>query len=69
MMHIVLQVRVIRGGREFSVSTYDLLVGDLLVVETGDIIPADGVLVEGENLRWAWGDTAGARRMLQWCSG
>ncbi len=42
---------MIRGGEERSVSTHSLLVGDVLVVETGDILPADGVLVAGEDLK------------------
>lgn len=45
------QVRVVRGGKERSISTYDLLVGDVLLVDTGDILPADGLLFESSNLR------------------
>ena len=40
-------MRVIRGEREVSVSTFDLLVGDVLMVEAGDILPADGLLLPG----------------------
>jgi magnesium-transporting ATPase (P-type) len=29
------------------VSTFDLLVGDVLMVEAGDILPADGLLLPG----------------------
>ncbi len=46
------QVRVIRNGREAGISTYDLLVGDVLVLATGDILPADGLLLKGSDLRW-----------------
>ena len=42
-----------RGGMERTMSTYDLLVGDVLVVDTGDILPADGLLFESSNLRCA----------------
>lgn len=45
------QVRVVRGGKQRSISTYDLLVGDVLVVDTGDILPADCLLFESSNLR------------------
>lgn len=45
------QVRVVRGGKERSISTYDLLVGDVLLIDTGDILPADGLLFESSNLR------------------
>jgi magnesium-transporting ATPase (P-type) len=39
-------VKVIRGGRELEISIYDLLVGDLVKLDTGDGIPADGLLVQ-----------------------
>jgi P-type Ca2+ transporter type 2C len=32
-------------------SVYDLLVGDLLLLEAGDIIPVDAILVEGHDLK------------------
>ena len=46
-----MQVRVIRCGIESSMSTYELLVGDVLVLATGDILPADGLLLQGSDLR------------------
>ena len=46
-----MQVRVVRDGTEARVSTYDLVVGDVVLVETGDIIPADGVLFEGADIK------------------
>ncbi len=45
------QVRVIRNGQEVGISTYDLLVGDVLLVATGDILAADGLLFQGNELR------------------
>jgi len=45
------QVRVIRSGREEGISIFDLVVGDLLIVEGGDIVPADVVLVGGGCLK------------------
>ena len=49
--HWLRQVRVIRNGQEVGLSTYDLLVGDVLVVATGDILPADGLLFQGNDIR------------------
>ena len=43
-------VKVFRSGEQKEISTYDLVVGDVMVVETGDILPADGVFVSGEGL-------------------
>lgn len=45
------QVRAIRGGREQAVPVRDVLVGDLLLVEAGDILCADGMLVAGSELK------------------
>lgn len=45
---------MVRDGLEKSVSTYDLLVGDVVIVETGDIVAADGVMVDGEDMRWVF---------------
>jgi Ca2+-transporting ATPase len=43
-------VTVVRSGRAARVSVYDVLVGDVMVVEQGDVIPVDGVLIEGHNV-------------------
>ncbi|KAJ1927448.1 plasma membrane calcium [Tieghemiomyces parasiticus] len=44
------QVKVYRDGREVELSVYDILVGDVMLVEPGDIIPVDGVYLSGHNL-------------------
>ncbi|GAX83649.1 hypothetical protein CEUSTIGMA_g11073.t1 [Chlamydomonas eustigma] len=41
------QCRVVRDGVDTKLSMYELLVGDLLVIETGDMIPADCVVCDG----------------------
>lgn len=43
-------VHVNRQGRFQSIQTYDLLVGDIMKIDTGEIFPADGVLISGFNL-------------------
>ncbi|KAG1672246.1 hypothetical protein FOA52_002948 [Chlamydomonas sp. UWO 241] len=45
------RARVIRGGTEVALSVFDLLVGDVVLVESGDIVPTDGLLFEGGPLR------------------
>lgn len=42
------KIIVYRSNVKTYISIYDLLVGDLLYVETGDIIPADAILISGE---------------------
>ncbi|OBZ88463.1 Calcium-transporting ATPase PAT1 [Choanephora cucurbitarum] len=43
-------VKVLRSGREKQISVYDLNVGDVLMLEPGDIIPVDGLFIKGHNL-------------------
>lgn len=43
-------VKVIRGGEEALVSNLNLVVGDVLVIDTGDKVTADGLLIEGHDL-------------------
>ncbi|KAG7285412.1 hypothetical protein NEMBOFW57_010039 [Staphylotrichum longicolle] len=40
-------VKVIRSGRTTEIPVLDVLVGDVVLISAGDIIPADGVLIEG----------------------
>lgn len=42
------RIIVIRDGEEILVSIFDLLVGDLINLQTGDVVPADCILVEGK---------------------
>lgn len=40
-------VRVVREGKEINLSVYELVAGDLLVLESGEGLPCDGLLVSG----------------------
>ncbi|EGD77771.1 plasma membrane calcium ATPase [Salpingoeca rosetta] len=44
------EVTIIRNGKKLRVSVYEVVVGDLVVVDTGDVVPADGVFVSGESV-------------------
>ncbi len=41
------EITIIRSGYEQVISIFDLLVGDILTLQTGDIMPADAVLIQG----------------------
>jgi Cu+-exporting ATPase len=41
--------RVVRAGQELEVPVDEVLVGDLVIVRPGEIIPVDGVVVEGRS--------------------
>lgn len=43
-------VNVIRGGETRNMSVYDLLVGDIVQVETGEILSADGIIFKASKL-------------------
>ena len=45
-----IQLPVVRGGREQTVSIFELVAGDIVPLSIGGQVPADGVLVEGHSL-------------------
>nr|POE71340.1 calcium-transporting atpase 2 [Quercus suber] len=44
-------VKVVRSGRTQEISIHDLLVGDVLLVEAGDILPVDGIYIAGHGVK------------------
>ncbi|EKM58525.1 uncharacterized protein PHACADRAFT_252935 [Phanerochaete carnosa HHB-10118-sp] len=44
-------VKVIRGGVERVIDIHDVVVGDVALVEPGEIVPCDGVFLSGHNVR------------------
>eukprot|EP00164_Ancoracysta_twista_P000047 GFYU01000064.1.p1 GENE.GFYU01000064.1~~GFYU01000064.1.p1 ORF type:complete len:946 (-),score=362.31 GFYU01000064.1:351-3188(-) len=44
------KVKVLRGGQQTVTTTFDLTVGDIVVLDTGDAVPADGLYIEGHGL-------------------
>ncbi|XP_062191047.1 calcium-transporting ATPase 5, plasma membrane-type-like isoform X1 [Phragmites australis] len=45
-----IQVEVVRGGKRFGASIFDLVVGDVVPLKIGDQVPADGILISGHSL-------------------
>ena len=45
------QVKAIRSGKSTMVSIFDVMVGDVLHLESGDSVPADGILISGHGLK------------------
>ena len=41
---------MIRGGRRCKVSIFHLVVGDVIPLNIGDQVPADGILITGHSL-------------------
>ncbi|KAG5560222.1 hypothetical protein RHGRI_003494 [Rhododendron griersonianum] len=45
-----IQVDVVRSGRRQQVSIFNIVVGDVVYLETGDQVPADGLFIDGHSL-------------------
>lgn len=44
-------INCIRNGQRMTLNTKDLVVGDVCVLETGEILPVDGVFLRGHNVK------------------
>lgn len=42
---------VIRGGIAINIVINDLVVGDIARIKYGDLLPADGILIQGNDLK------------------
>jgi Ca2+-transporting ATPase len=45
------KVKAIRSGKSMQISVYDITAGDVLHLEPGDAVPADGILISGHGIR------------------
>ncbi|KXS15608.1 calcium-translocating P-type ATPase [Gonapodya prolifera JEL478] len=45
------QVKLFRSGATQLVSVYDIVVGDIFILDPGEVVPVDGVLVQYSNLK------------------
>jgi Ca2+-transporting ATPase len=44
-------INVVRDGKEMRITIFDLVVGDIMLLNAGDIIPGDGVYIDGKQLQ------------------
>jgi Ca2+-transporting ATPase len=58
-------VKVIRSGKTAEVSTYDIIVGDVMCLEAGDMIPADGILIDGHGIKCNESSVTGESDLLR----
>ncbi|CRG85033.1 Ca2+-transporting ATPase [Talaromyces islandicus] len=59
------QVKVIRSGKTAEISVHDILVGDVMLLEPGDMVPVDGVLIEGHDVKCDESSTTGESDVLR----
>ena len=45
------QVKAIRSGKSILISVFDIMAGDVLHLESGDTVPADGILISGHGIK------------------
>ena len=45
------QTKVLRDGKQISVSSEDLVIGDIIVLEAGDAVPADARIIECASMK------------------
>ncbi|KAH8659076.1 calcium transporting P-type ATPase-like protein [Tricladium varicosporioides] len=58
-------VKVIRSGKSQEISVYDVLVGDVMHLEPGDMVPVDGILIDGHSLKCDESSATGESDLLK----
>ena len=58
-------VKVVRSGKQREISVHDILVGDVMHLEPGDMIPVDGIFISGYNLKCDESSATGESDLLK----
>ncbi|KAG6011511.1 hypothetical protein E4U43_008264 [Claviceps pusilla] len=58
-------VKVVRSGKTTELSVFDIMVGDVVHLEPGDLVPVDGVLIEGFNVKCDESQTTGESDIIR----
>ena len=45
------EIKVTRSGKAIMISVYDVLAGDIIHMEPGDVVPVDGIFIEGHDVK------------------
>lgn len=59
------RIKVIRSGKTVEISVHDVLVGDVVLLEPGDLVPVDGILIEGHDVKCDESSTTGESDVLR----
>ncbi|KAJ6191859.1 hypothetical protein J3E72DRAFT_413366 [Bipolaris maydis] len=62
-------IKVIRSGTTREISVYDIFVGDVVNLEPGDMIPVDGILIQGHGIKCDESSATGESDLLKKISG
>ncbi|KAF2201261.1 calcium transporting P-type ATPase-like protein [Delitschia confertaspora ATCC 74209] len=58
-------VKVIRSGKTREISVYDVLVGDIVHLDAGDMIPVDGIFIDGHGVKCDESSATGESDLLK----
>lgn len=58
-------VNVIRSGKSQEISVLDILVGDVMHLATGDIVPVDGIFIQGSSVKCDESSATGESDLLR----
>ncbi|GAO16312.1 hypothetical protein UVI_02016990 [Ustilaginoidea virens] len=58
-------VKVVRSGKIIEISVFDIMVGEVVHLEPGDLVPADGVLIDGFNVKCDESQTTGESDIIR----
>ncbi|KAL9377225.1 hypothetical protein Peur_031345 [Populus x canadensis] len=60
-----IHLEVTRGGRRVEISIYDIVAGDVIPLNIGDQVPADGILITGHSLAIDESSMTGESKIVQ----
>ncbi|KAK5659316.1 hypothetical protein OQA88_1409 [Cercophora sp. LCS_1] len=58
-------VKVVRSGKSIEVSVFDVLVGDVMHLDTGDLVPVDGIFISGHGIKCDESSATGESDLLK----
>ncbi|KAF1810479.1 calcium-translocating P-type ATPase [Eremomyces bilateralis CBS 781.70] len=58
-------VKVIRNGKTREISVFDILAGEVMLLEPGDLVPVDGIFLEGHNVKCDESSATGESDLLK----
>ena len=62
-------VKVVRSGKSSEISVFNLMVGDVMHLSTGDLVPVDGIFIEGHGVKCDESSATGESDLLRKVSG
>lgn len=63
------EIKVIRSGKAIVINVQDILVGDIINLEPGDLIPVDGIFISGHDVKCDESSATGESDALKKTSG